>query len=1040
MVETALAGLPEYFEPISRLGEGGMGVVWSVRDQRVNKIGALKVIRRKADMTDVTITRFEREIRNFAQLIHPYIVQVYDVGQMLTGEPYIFMEQVNGHPICTALLKDRPFDEIMMLLDRILEGLDEAHAHGLIHRDLKPDNILVTVDEADHLIPKIMDFGLALQMDENDMRITCDGMVVGTPIYMAPEQACDEHYQICPATDFYSIGCILYELFSGDPPFKGANAVAVMVAQAKDKPKAFTPLPGFEEARRLTPIIDKLLEKMPDSRYETAADFRAALRRHRLICDHQEFGVQAYRNESDTLLDARIDINIPFFSSELAPKSYSAILPELEHCNYNHSVLSLRPPLYVGNQSAKMILNRYLRDVYRCRRAAVALITGRPGVGKSRFLESFCQDCFHQGTATSLVVDGANGANLRFAVYRALFAKLLLKALTPQQVMLALCRFLHCEDDRDPRVMALSAIFQAEINGLAPPLEKMDDLIGTVFAMLTRVRPLVLCFDNVRSEQRLELCAIARDLTDKPSSNKPVLICVVNTAMNEVPTDMEIALGNENSIWLRRGITIEPLSSAGMHSLITQSLGISEELSGFIENMAQGIPQIAVDLARQWQLAGFLEPTSRGYVSRQPIESLPIPKVVHESILRQLNMTFAGIQQRLWHPVAAIAALLGPMFTPKLLSAAIKCLTTNPQNPTSQRLISHSSFISLGLSGGVLKTLDETTLAFSNPLMREALIAVLRQTETKAYHLAIVTAREALPPSFDNKFEIAEHQMAATNYKDAFEGYLHLARQCVLWGNLDQAKAFVESAKAAIKMDNDVVDSRTPGMADIWFIEADICLEENDVTGASKFLAWLEYASESFQNDEQYANYYVLKSRYCSRQNETEDARRFIDMAFEYVQKFGDAQDETKLEIKFSVLIVCLEFDMPVSQLFIDTARSLNDILYVGRAFLAIARRSISAGDMVRATKILNMAIDTAHKNGDARTESCALHLLSQVQYNAPEVRLKTLYDASRGFEAIGDFKELGVIHSEIAELLKTTSPVESRIHAQWSALLDGLV
>ena len=269
-------GLPPYFEPIRRLGEGGMGVVWSVRDKKTDRMGALKVIRQKPGMSPLALTRFEREIRNFAQLVHPYIVQVYDVGQMRTGDPYILMEQVNGRPVCTEMLRRRSFSEVMMLLDRVLEGLGEAHAHNLIHRDLKPDNILVTEDSEGRLMPKLMDFGLALRADENDMRITSDGMVVGTPVYMAPEQACDEHYQICPATDFYGIGCILYELFCGEPPFKGANAVMVMVAQAKEMPPAFHPLPYFPEAARLRPIIERLLEKMPDKRYETAADFRAA--------------------------------------------------------------------------------------------------------------------------------------------------------------------------------------------------------------------------------------------------------------------------------------------------------------------------------------------------------------------------------------------------------------------------------------------------------------------------------------------------------------------------------------------------------------------------------------------------------------------------------------------------------------------------------------------------------------------------------------------------------------------------------------------
>ena len=681
-----------------------------------------------------------------------------------------------------------------------------------------------------------------------------------------------------------------------------------------------------------------------------------------------------------------------------------------------------------------MTLNRYLQDVYLCRRSAVVLITGRPGVGKSRFLESFSQDCFKAGTATSLVVDGASCANLRFAVYHALFAKLLLKTLTPQQVVMALCRFLHTESESDPRVVALNTIFRAEISQKTPPLNKMDNLLNTVFTLLTRVRPLVLSFDNICADQLPELCAIVRELSENVSLNRPILVCVVNTTTNEVPTDMELALGNENHIWLRRGIELEPLSKANMHTLITQSLGVSEALSGFIENMSQGMPQIAVDLARQWQLAGFLVPTSRGYTSKQPISELPIPQMVHESILRQIHMAFEEYPQRTYQPVATIAALFGEQFTPKQLAAALKHM------PETPRLISHSTFISLGLSGGLLKTLDETTLAFSNPLIRDALLATMQPYELQDCHRVIVEARREAQPSFDNDMEIASHLLAAHMYYDAFEVFLHLARQSVLWGNFEQARTLIESAKNALKQHLGFVDSRTPEMADIWFIEAEICLGNGDYAQASQYINWLEFILVNFDAPEKNAAYDVLKSRFCTHEQKTDEARAYLDHALECLNTLEEPLTYEQLEVKFSVLVVRLEYDMSLSQVFIDTARRLNDILYVGKAFLAIARRSIANGETVRATKILNMAIDTAHKNGDFRTESAALHLLSKVQDNAPEVRLKTLCDASKGFEMLGDFRELGEIHTEIATILKDTSPAESQIHAHWSALLDGLV
>ena len=607
MSENRIEGLPEYFIPIRRLGEGGMGVVWSVRDTRVNKVGALKVIRPQTGTTELALKRFEREIRNFAQLIHPYIVQVYDVGKMETGEPYIFMEEVHGKPISAALLKGKPFDEIMQLIDRILEGLDEAHCNHIIHRDLKPDNILVTVDETGALMPKLMDFGLALRADERDMRITVDGMVVGTPVYMAPEQACDDHYLICPATDFYGIGCILYELFCGRPPFDGKNAIAIMTAQARDTPKPFAPLPEFAPMARLAPIINRLLEKDPDRRYECAADLRAAFRKYFLIRDGAQFSLSALNHDEDTLLDISREESTPFLANELAPKTYQAILPDVEQCNYNYSVLSLRPALFIGRTSAKHILETYLRDVYNCRRTSVTLITGRPGVGKSRFVDSCVQDFYKKGIANALVVDASRNVSLRKSIYCAVFNKLLLKTLKDDQVNLAVEHFFRVTGSGDPRVRHLLELWEEEQTGKAQVIRPdMKDiaarhavqLFNDVFVALTRTRPLVMSIDHLAAAQRDELVSIIHELSEGGMRSVPVLITVINATTNDMPTDTELAFGNDASIWLRRGITIEPLSNNDMRALIRQGLGVCEELSLYIENLSAGLPEIACTLAR----------------------------------------------------------------------------------------------------------------------------------------------------------------------------------------------------------------------------------------------------------------------------------------------------------------------------------------------------------------------------------------------------------------------------------------------------------
>jgi len=1028
-VEIKLEGLPEHFEPIRHLGEGGMGVVWSVCDRRVDRIGALKVIRPQSGVSAVTLTRFQREIRNFAQLIHPYIVQVYDVGLMATGEPYIFMEQVTGEPVSSAILREHSFDEIMRFIDKILEALDEAHANRIIHRDLKPDNILITIDAAGQIVPKLMDFGLAMRADETDVRITSTGMVVGTPIYMAPEQACDEHYQICPATDLYGLGCILYELFCGHPPFEGKSAVMVMMAQAKDTPKPFAPLSEFAATIRLGPIIHRLLEKEPDRRYESAADLRATMRKLALVRDDLSFGVASLKQDDDTVFDVRREEEAPFFSNELAPKTYQTILPEVLHGNYNYSILSLRPPVFIGRSSAKHLMERYIKDVYRCRRTAVTLVTGRPGVGKSRFVESFIQDCYRKGIAHGFVVDGSTSEGLRFAAYKALFNRLLLKTLTPPQQALALERFFRSAEKRDIRIQTLMRFLEDETK---QNHSHHDVTFCDIFVQLSRTRPLVLCFDNISPGQMRELCSIVVELTTKPSPSLPILICIINATINGMPTDMELALGNESAIWLRRGISIDALSNSDMRYLIQHGLGVCEKLSHFIENISSGLPQIAVSLARQWQLAGLLVPSSLGYVSPQSPDSLPIPRAVHEAILHQLYLTFADYRSKAWFPVATLAAVCGESFTPRLLSGAIQFI------PTTQKLISHNAFISLGLAGGVLKTVDESTLAFENPLMRSALKASVEAYEAQDLHYAVARARRQLPSSFENDRQIAHHLSEAHQFYEAFHAFKVMAWHCLMQGDLEKALEYVDVAKESLKQHFGYIDARTPELDEIWFVETEIYVERNDFEHASQQIQWLDYACQFLPQPEKHAMLHVLKSRIAAMQGDDRLAQTHIGTAMRHIEAIEPPLTRAQLRAKFSALVVTLLYDITFHEALLETTRELNDMLYAGKAFLAIAQRCIVSSDWQKATRILNMAIDTAHKHGDMKTEAEALYSLAQIQNSAPEVRLKTLRDALRCYERISEFGALARGHAEIAALLADAEPNESFVHARWSALFGA--
>ena len=207
------------------LGRGGMGVVYRAWHLRLNRAVALKMLLAGPCARPEELERFLREAEAVAGLRHPNIVQVYDVGDV-DGRPYFTMEFVEGGNLAEQIQGvPQPARQAAALVATLAEAIHAAHQSGIVHRDLKPANILLTADGT----PKVTDFGLARRL-EGDGGLTLSGVPVGTPSYMAPEQARGEKAAIGPATDVYALGAILYELLTGRPPFRAESATATLAA------------------------------------------------------------------------------------------------------------------------------------------------------------------------------------------------------------------------------------------------------------------------------------------------------------------------------------------------------------------------------------------------------------------------------------------------------------------------------------------------------------------------------------------------------------------------------------------------------------------------------------------------------------------------------------------------------------------------------------------------------------------------------------------------------------------------------------------
>jgi formylglycine-generating enzyme required for sulfatase activity/tRNA A-37 threonylcarbamoyl transferase component Bud32 len=262
------------YEILEELGRGGMAVVYKARDRRLGRVVALKMILAGAHADPAERARFRAEAEAIGRVQHPDIVQIYEVGEH-DGLPFLSLEYCPGGTL-EQELAGTPLAarEAAAVLERLTRAVAAAHAVGIIHRDLKPANVLLTAGGT----PKITDFGLAKQ--EGVSGRTASGAVVGTPSYMAPEQAAGKGQQVGAAADVYALGAMLYELLTGRPPFKAATPLDTLLHVLHDEPVPVRQLQP-RGPRDLETICHKCLQKEPRKRYRSAALLAEDLRRFR---------------------------------------------------------------------------------------------------------------------------------------------------------------------------------------------------------------------------------------------------------------------------------------------------------------------------------------------------------------------------------------------------------------------------------------------------------------------------------------------------------------------------------------------------------------------------------------------------------------------------------------------------------------------------------------------------------------------------------------------------------------------------------------
>jgi serine/threonine protein kinase/Flp pilus assembly protein TadD len=262
------------YQILEEIGRGGMGVIYRARQIHSRRIVAVKRVLAFHSDSHETLTRFEREAQAAASLDHPNILPIYEVGRCQNGLPFFSMKFATGGSLLQALAAFRNrAREAVQLIEKVARAVEHAHQNGILHRDLKPGNVLLDVAGE----PFVSDFGLAKWLDAS-ADLTRTLTIFGTPGYIAPEQSGGSRERLTPAVDVYSLGAILFELLSGRPPFLGEHALAV-IQQAADRPAPRLRSVIVRHDCDLETICERCLDRDPPARYQSAAELADDLKR-----------------------------------------------------------------------------------------------------------------------------------------------------------------------------------------------------------------------------------------------------------------------------------------------------------------------------------------------------------------------------------------------------------------------------------------------------------------------------------------------------------------------------------------------------------------------------------------------------------------------------------------------------------------------------------------------------------------------------------------------------------------------------------------
>jgi eukaryotic-like serine/threonine-protein kinase len=689
------------FELTGIIAEGGMGVVWSGRHRKQGVPVAVKVIGSKWAKQASQAELFAREARAMAALNHDRIIRVHDYGfisraieeasegQLLSASPYIVMEYAPGGSLATRRTAGS-WPELEAILMGILEALAHAHAHGFIHRDLKPGNVLLASPEGAQV--KLTDFGIAQLRGRTDFSLTLEHTfsTAGTPGYMAPEQIHGHWRDHGPWTDLYALGCMAYELSTGQLPFVRPHALATLLAHLTDEVPPLTPRfsvpPGF------VPWVERLLAKSPLERPRMAADAARELKSLGKGWDPQEHATASVSPERPTqavvAVDGQAETMVKLDSTVLLTE-LARTVTELGDTGLFHRAISLdatrvmaplpqaaeyafptswhapsRSPSVplsgvglglfgarrielVARAEERDILWDMLRAVHNERRPAAAVIRGGSGTGKTALAEWIARRAVEVGAAELLDAQFAPGGSDATVLAQMMLRFLQAEELTDDERRIHLDKRLRFFVPVPSELVDLDALvaLTGAADGRAPDMAEaarwvpqMRKQIVEFLRVLAMSRPLVLWLDDLHwSAEAVELVTHLVKERDLPI----LIIATIGSEAAPQSSPVMEALRSGGA----RVIDLQPMTPREQRMLVRHLLPLAPEFVEEVATRTAGNPRFAVEILGDLVDRGALV-WQGGSFRPEPGQRLVLPDSLHHTWAERLERVIAKLSAR----------------------------------------------------------------------------------------------------------------------------------------------------------------------------------------------------------------------------------------------------------------------------------------------------------------------------------------------------------------------------------------------------------